>query len=116
MTGLVALSKGGMGRKGEQSGVPTRSDAPSPARPEAANGQRGRPPTPPADASASLDAQVEETAPPPSLVPDPASDPPKETAASSPTLAAPDLDDIPAFLDRRRKSALADVSVPDPME
>jgi hypothetical protein len=64
----------------------------------------------PADATTSLDAPVEETAPSPSLVPDPASDPPKETAASSPTQASPDLDDIPAFLDRRRKSALADGS------
>jgi hypothetical protein len=108
--GAVALSKGGMGRKGEQSGVPTRSDAPSPARPEAANGQRVRPPTPPAGATASLDAPVEETAPSPSSVPDPASDPPKETAASSPTLPPPDLDDIPVFLDRRRKSALDDAS------
>jgi hypothetical protein len=78
--------------------------------PDGTNGQRVRPPTPPADASASIDAQVEETAPPLSLVPDPASDPPKETAASSPALAAPDLDDIAAFLDRLRKSALADAS------
>jgi hypothetical protein len=85
-----------------------RSDAPSAARPEAANGQMVRPPTPPADATASLDATVEETALSPSLVPGPASDPQKETAASSPTLAPPDLDDIPAFLDRRRKSARAD--------
>jgi hypothetical protein len=54
---------------------------------------------------------VEETTPPPSLAPDPASNPPKETAGSSATLAPPDLDDIPAFLDRRRKSALADASV-----
>jgi hypothetical protein len=99
-----------MGRKGEQSGVPTRSDAPSPARPEAANGQRVRPPTPPAGATAGLDAPVEQTAPSPSSVPDPASDPPKETAASSPTLPPPDLDDIPVFLDRRRKSALDDAS------
>jgi hypothetical protein len=90
--------------------VPMRSDAPSPARPEAANGQVLRPPTPSADATASLDAPVEETAPSPSSVPDPASDPPKETAASSPTQASSDLDDIPAFLDRRRKSALADAS------
>jgi N6-adenosine-specific RNA methylase IME4 len=57
-----------------------------------------------------LDAPVEETAPSPALVPDPASDPLKETAASSPTLAPTDLDDIPAFLDRRRKHALADAS------
>jgi hypothetical protein len=69
-----------------------------------------QPPTPPADATASLNALLEETAPSPSFVPDSASDPPKETAASSPTLAPPDLDDIPAFLDRRRKSALADGS------
>ena len=95
--GAVALSKGGEGQKGEQSGVPMRSDAPGLARPEAANGQALRPPTPRADATASLDAPVEETAPSPSLVSDPASDPPKETAASSPTLASPDLDDIPAL-------------------
>jgi hypothetical protein len=84
-------------RKSEQSRVPMRSDTLSPARPEAANGQTARPPTPP----------VEETALSSSLVSDPASDLPKETAASSPALASPDLDDIPAFLDRRRKSALA---------
>jgi putative DNA primase/helicase len=108
----IALSKGGEGQKGEQSGVPMRSDAPSLARPKAANGQALRPPTPPADATASLGAPVEETALSPSSVPDPASDPPKETGASSPTLASPDLDDIPAFLDRRPKSALADASAP----
>jgi putative DNA primase/helicase len=106
----VSLSREGEAGKGEQSGVPMRSDAPSPARPKAANGQALRPPTPPADATASLDAPVEETALSPSLVSDPASDLPKETAASSPALAPPDLDDIPAFLDRRRKSALADAS------
>jgi hypothetical protein len=106
----VSLLREGEGRKGGQSRVPMRSDAPGPARPEAANGQTVRPPTPPADATANLDAPVEETASPPSLAPDPASDPPKETAASSPTMAPPDLDDIPAFLDRRRKSALADAS------
>jgi hypothetical protein len=106
----VSLSREGEVGKGEQSGVPMRSEAPGPAGPEAANGQTARSPTPPAHATASLNAPLEETAPPPSLVPDPASDPPKETAASSPTLASSDLVDIPAFLDRRRKSALADGS------
>jgi hypothetical protein len=72
----VSLSREGEVGKGEQNGVPMRSDAPSPARPKAANGQTLRPPTPPADATASL--------------------------------APPDLDDIPPFLDRWRKPALAD--------
>jgi Protein of unknown function (DUF3631) len=64
----VSLSGEGERRKGEPSGGPIRSDARSLARPEAANGQKVQPPTPPADATASLNALLEETAPPPSLV------------------------------------------------
>jgi hypothetical protein len=43
--------------------------------------------------------------PSPALVPDPSKE-----MAPSPALAPPDLEDIPAFLDRRRKSALAHAS------